>query len=128
MHRTRQLSWVLEAIEKRSALRNEERKDVLYSLVRTAAFENFLTKHFPASKRFGIEGCEALIPGLIAIARRAGELGVTRIEIGMAHRGRLNVLHQLVGKSIGMICAEMDGEQSEVSPPRCANTQPRHGE
>ena len=56
-----------------------------------------------------------MIPGLIAIARKSSELGVTRIELGMAHRGRLNVLHQLVGKDLGQICSEMEGQSSEVN-------------
>lgn len=77
------------------------------------AFERFLADRFPASKRFGLEGCESVIPGLSALCARASRSGVSRIEIGMAHRGRLNVLHNLLGKPLGALCSEMEGHQSE---------------
>ena len=114
MNRSSQASWIHEKIEQHESVPPSTQRDILYSLIRTTAFENILKTGFPASKRFGIEGCEALIPGLIAIARKSSELGVTRIELGMAHRGRLNVLHQLVGKDLGQICSEMEGQSSEV--------------
>ena len=76
-------------------------------------FERFFAQKFPASKRFGLEGCEALIPGLQAGCARLAVHGVQRVEIGMAHRGRLNVLHNLLDKSLGALCSEMEGHQSE---------------
>eukprot|EP00960_Hanusia_phi_P073852 768101-Hanusia_phi.AAC.4 len=58
----------------------------------TAALR-FLGDKFPAVKRFGIEGAEAVLPGLHALVTRGAELGVEGVELGMAHRGRLNVSH-----------------------------------
>lgn len=63
-------------------------------------------------RRFGLEGCEALLPGLLALVQRSAAHGVQRVEMGMAHRGRLNVLVNLLGKRVGELCAEMKGEQS----------------
>ena len=75
-------------------------------------FERFLATKFPSSKRFGLEGCEALMPALHAFCRSAAAHGVQRIEVGMSHRGRLNVLHNLLDKPLGALCSEMEGQQS----------------
>ncbi|CAM6044651.1 unnamed protein product [Sphagnum compactum] len=79
---------------------------ILHHLLYTDYFERFLAKKFQASKRFGIEGCESLIPGLFALIERAAETGVEAIELGMSHRGRLNVLHTLLSKPLGSIVTE----------------------
>lgn len=75
-------------------------------------FERFLATKFPASKRFGLEGIESIIPALQLFCQEAAGQGVTQLQIGMAHRGRLNVLHNLLGKPFGEVCAEMEGRQS----------------
>ena len=75
-------------------------------------FERFLAGKFPSSKRFGLEGCDAVIPALHAFTRAAAAQGTNRIEVGMSHRGRLNVLHNLLDKPLGMLCSEMEGQQS----------------
>lgn len=60
-----------------------------------------------------LDGCEALIPGLFQLCHRSAEHGVERVQLGMAHRGRLNVLSNLLGKPMGLICAEMRENISE---------------
>lgn len=75
-------------------------------------FERFLATKFPASKRFGLEGTESIIPALHHFCQESARRGVVQLQIGMAHRGRLNVLHNLLGKPFGEVCAEMEGHQS----------------
>ena len=75
-------------------------------------FEQFLANKFPSSKRFGLEGCDALIPALHAFVRTTAGHGTERIEVSMAHRGRLNVLHNVLDKPLGALCSEMEGRQS----------------
>ena len=59
-------------------------------------------------KTFGLEGSESLIPGLSALFSRCSELGIQHVELGMAHRGRLNVLMNIMGKSMGTVCTEFN--------------------
>ena len=72
-------------------------------------FEEFLQKKFTTAKRFGLEGLEGAITGMRSIVRRSGELGVKNFNIGMAHRGRLNVLANVLRKPISQILAEFQG-------------------
>ena len=64
-------------------------------------------------QRFGVEGCEALLVGLEALVARSAQHGVRRIEVGMPHRGRLNVLCNIMRKPPGALYGEMEGAQSE---------------
>jgi 2-oxoglutarate dehydrogenase E1 component len=73
-------------------------------------FENFLSNKYTAAKRFGLEGCETLIPGFKEAIDKASELGVESITIGMPHRGRLNVLANVVRKPLQSIFNEFKGE------------------
>ena len=88
-------------------------RTVLKHLLRAEMFEHYLAKEFPASKRFSLEGCEALIPGLHALFETGSQRGLRQVFVGMAHRGRLNVLRNLLGKPIGQIGLEMEGKQSK---------------
>lgn len=72
-------------------------------------FEEFLQKKFTTAKRFGLEGLEGISTGLKALIRRSAELGVKSCNIGMAHRGRLNVLANVLKKPISQILAEFQG-------------------
>ena len=83
----------------------EEKVQVLEQLMRVDRTANFLTRTFPSSKVFGIEGCDALIPGLWGVAETGSSLGVECFEMGMAHRGRMNILHNFLQKSLSSICA-----------------------
>ncbi len=76
----------------------EEKKRILKKLNQAAAFENFLHTKFLGKKRFSLEGGESTIPGLDAAINKGSELGVEEVVIGMAHRGRLNVLTNILQK------------------------------
>ena len=78
-------------------------------LFRSHHLELFLAEKYPSSKRFGLAGCESLIPGLKALFDHAGHLGIENIQLGMAHRGRLNVLVNLLQKPLESVCAEFGG-------------------
>uniref|UniRef100_A0A831UAI2 2-oxoglutarate dehydrogenase E1 component n=1 Tax=Geobacter metallireducens TaxID=28232 RepID=A0A831UAI2_GEOME len=102
-------SWLMERMEpvrNRPTFTREEKLRILGSLQEAALFEEFLHRRFPGQKRFSLEGGEALIPVLDTVVERAGELGVTDLVLGMAHRGRLNVLANIFGKPLENIFAE----------------------
>ena len=86
------LATQIEPMRFRDELPPERRQRILASLRRAEAFENFLQLRFLGKKRFGLEGGDTLMPMLDAIAERSAQLGVQEIVLGMAHRGRLNVL------------------------------------
>src|SRR3990167_4074228 len=88
-------------------------KKILKELVTAEAFEQFLHVKYPAAKRFGLDGAESLIPGLEEILRRSSELGVKEVVIGMAHRGRLNVLGNILAKSYRAIFSEFQGQNPQ---------------
>ena len=90
-----------------------ERRETLRMLARAAAFESFLASKFPSSKRFGLEGLDALAPGLLAAADELSSLGVKRLAVGTPHRGRLSLLAAVLRTPAGQIFAEMEAAQSE---------------
>ncbi len=93
---------------------NEARKKhILKKLNQAVSFEAFLHTKYVGQKRFSLEGNESLIPALDAIVERAAELGVRQFVMGMAHRGRLNVLTNIFGKSAKDIFSEFDGKDYE---------------
>ena len=92
---------------------NERKKYILRKLNQAVAFESFLHTKYVGQKRFSLEGNESLIPALDAIVERATELGVEQFVMGMAHRGRLNVLTNIFGKSAKDIFSEFDGKDYE---------------
>lgn len=87
----------------------EKLLDVYRSLCKADTFERFLGAKFRTTKRFGCDGGEAAIAGVDAAIARAVELGVTEVVIGMPHRGRLNVLTNIVGKPLTQMFAEFKG-------------------
>ena len=82
---------------------------ILEQLTKAESFEKFLAVKFPGTKRFGLEGGESTIPAIHTILERAAELGVKEAVFGMAHRGRLNVLTNVLGKSYTAMFAEFQG-------------------
>lgn len=82
---------------------------ILDRLMWATVFENFLAQKWTAAKRFGLEGCETLIPGMKELIDRAADTGVENIVIGMPHRGRLNVLGNVVRKPLRQIFSEFSG-------------------
>ena len=94
-------SWLKERIEgfgKEIAFTREGRKAILNKLVEAEGFEKFLHVKYTGTKRFGLDGGEALLPALEQIIKRGGNLGVEEIILGMPHRGRLNVLSAVMAK------------------------------
>lgn len=88
----------------------EDRIDIFRKLVASETFEKFLGKKFLGAKRFSLEGSESLIPMLDHIIEQASKQGITDVFMGMAHRGRLNVLVNIIGKSAERIFREFQGE------------------
>ena len=109
--------WFRERIEKEEnkvSFTNNGKKAILNKLIQAEGFEKYLALKFVGTKRFGLDGAESLIPALEQIIKRGGQLGVKEIKIGMPHRGRLNVLANLLQKSYKKIFNEFTGEFSET--------------
>jgi 2-oxoglutarate dehydrogenase E1 component len=87
----------------------EEKRELLEQLVQAEGFERFLHVKYPGTKRFGLDGGESTVPALEAIIRKSVEIGVDEIVIGMPHRGRLNVLANVMGKPYPAIFSEFQG-------------------
>ena len=107
-----QSAWLKERIEgygKEIKFTREGRKAILNKLVEAEGFEKFLHVKYMGTKRFGLDGGEALIPALEQIIKRGGALGVKEIVIGMPHRGRLSVLANVMGKPYKAIFNEFQG-------------------
>lgn len=105
-------SWLQQRIEgpgKEITFTKEGKRAILNKLVEAEGFEQFLDIKYTGTKRFGLDGGEAIIPALEQIIKRGGALGVEEIVIGMAHRGRLNVLAQVMGKPHQAIFHEFKG-------------------
>lgn len=94
----------------------EKKKRILQKLNEAVAFENFLQTKYVGQKRFSLEGGESLIPGLDALINRHAELEGVEVAIGMPHRGRLNVLANIVGKTYEFIFNEFEGIEAEKVP------------
>ena len=91
----------------------EHKKRILKKLNQAVSFETFLHTKYVGQKRFSLEGNESLIPALDAVIERAAEMGVEQFVMGMAHRGRLNVLTNIFGKAAKDIFSEFDGKDYE---------------
>ncbi|MBO0921622.1 multifunctional oxoglutarate decarboxylase/oxoglutarate dehydrogenase thiamine pyrophosphate-binding subunit/dihydrolipoyllysine-residue succinyltransferase subunit [Cellulomonas sp. zg-ZUI222] len=112
----RQRRWLQERLESGYARTpREDQLRILRRLNAAEAFETFLQTKFVGQKRFSLEGGESLIPLLDAILSRAADGGLDEVGIGMAHRGRLNVLANIAGKSYGQIFSEFEGNQDPKS-------------
>jgi 2-oxoglutarate dehydrogenase E1 component len=92
---------------------DEKRKHFFYHLKLAVGFENFIHKKFVGQKRFSLEGAESLIPSLDAVIEKGAELGIEEFVIGMAHRGRLNVLANILEKPYENIFKEYTGKEYE---------------
>ncbi|MEO1029156.1 MAG: 2-oxoglutarate dehydrogenase E1 component, partial [Pseudomonadota bacterium] len=108
--------WLQERIEgpdKGIAFTKEGKLAILSKLIEAEGFERFLHKRYPGTKRFGLDGGEAAVPALEQIIKRGGALGVKEIVIGMAHRGRLNMLGAVMGKSYEKLFHEFMGGSTQ---------------
>ncbi|HEY3438337.1 MAG TPA: multifunctional oxoglutarate decarboxylase/oxoglutarate dehydrogenase thiamine pyrophosphate-binding subunit/dihydrolipoyllysine-residue succinyltransferase subunit, partial [Actinotalea sp.] len=112
----RQRRWLQERLESGYARTpREDQLRILRRLNAAEAFETFLQTKYVGQKRFSLEGGESLIPLLDAILSKAAANGLDEVCIGMSHRGRLNVLANIAGKSYGQIFAEFEGNQDPKS-------------
>ena len=105
--------WIQERIEgkgKEANFTTEGKKAILKKLVEAEGFENYCHTKFVGTKRFGLDGCESLIPALEQIVKVGGNLGVKEIKIGMPHRGRLNILANVIQKPFKKIFKEFSGD------------------
>jgi len=107
-----QKSWIQQRIEGKEfapMFTAEGKQKILRQLVEAEGFEKFLHVKYPGTKRFGLDGGESLIPCLEAIIKRASQNGVEWIGVGMPHRGRLNVLANIMQKSYVAMFSEFEG-------------------
>jgi 2-oxoglutarate dehydrogenase E1 component len=100
-----QCNWIRQKMEMPGAMEatNDERRLILARLTRATGFEAFLARKWSSEKRFGLEGCEILIPAMKQVIDKSTELGVESIVMGMPHRGRLNVLANVCRKPLNQI-------------------------
>ncbi|MCV9387929.1 2-oxoglutarate dehydrogenase E1 component [Reichenbachiella ulvae] len=106
------VDWFKEKVEKDAlnyAPSIEEKKQILSKLNEAVVFENFLHTKYLGQKRFSLEGGETTIPALDALINRSADLGVEEVVVGMAHRGRLNVLVNIMGKTYEQVFNEFEG-------------------
>lgn len=108
-------SWIQERIEEphnKTDFTINGKRAILQRLTAAECFEKFLHTKYVGTKRFGVDGGEALIPLMEQIMKRGGQMGLKEIVVGMAHRGRLNVLTNVMGKPFTAIFSEFQGQSS----------------
>jgi 2-oxoglutarate dehydrogenase E1 component len=110
------LEWLQKKMEGGKNIPNldiDDKRHILSKLNQATVFENFIHTKFVGQKRFSLEGLETLIPALDSVIQFGAELGVEEFVLGMAHRGRLNVLANIMGKSYEAIFKEFEGKGAE---------------
>ena len=106
-----QKEWIQQRVEgPKEPVSSEEKHRILERLNAAEAFERFLHTKYLGQKRFSLEGAETLVPMLDALCTSASDSGMSDVVLGMAHRGRLNVLANVIGKSYSQIFREFEGE------------------
>ena len=108
-----EIEWIKTRLHKDSNTPNfvaDQKKHILHKLNQAVVFEKFLHKKFVGQKRFSLEGAESLIPALDSLVEHSAELGVEEFVVGMAHRGRLNVLANIFNKTYKDIFSEFEGK------------------
>jgi 2-oxoglutarate dehydrogenase E1 component len=109
-----QRGWIQERIEGREVGFTAEGKTaILKKLIEAESFERFLDVKYTGTKRFGLDGAESIVPALEQIIKRGGQLGVSEIVMGMPHRGRLNVLANVMAKPYRAIFNEFKGGSTQ---------------
>jgi 2-oxoglutarate dehydrogenase E1 component len=103
------LEQKMESCQNTAVLSIDKKRRILSKLNEATAFENFLHTKFVGQKRFSLEGCETLIPALDEVIECGAEMGIKEFVIGMSHRGRLNVLANIMGKTYKEIFTEFEG-------------------
>ena len=113
MRKPEVIQWIQDKININDNLPNftvDQKKNILRKLNEAVSFENFLHTKYVGQKRFSLEGGESIIPALDALIESAAEKGVEQFVMGMAHRGRLNILANIFGKETQDIFSEFDGK------------------
>lgn len=114
---TEQKRWIqqrLESIRSKASYNKEEKLEILDRLTAAEGLERYLHTNYVGQKRFSLEGGESLIPMLNTLIQHAGSLGAQEMVIGMAHRGRLNVLVNVLGKAPALLFGEFEGKYANV--------------
>ncbi len=112
------VKWLQDRMEKSKntpSFSTAEKKTILNKLTQAVVFENYLATKFVGQKRFSLEGGEALIPAMNTLMEHGAELGIQDYVIGMPHRGRLNVLTNIMNKTYKDVFTEFEGRPSEDS-------------
>ncbi|WP_169544168.1 2-oxoglutarate dehydrogenase E1 component [Sneathiella aquimaris] len=107
-----QKAWIQERIEGRHkdvTFTSEGKVAILRKLIETEGFEHFLNVKYTGTKRFGLDGGESLVPAMEGVIKRGGQLGVKEIVLGMPHRGRLNILTNVMAKPFRAVFSEFQG-------------------
>lgn len=115
---TEERRWLeerLESVEGKPSFSTEEKEHILERLTAAEGLENYLASRYPGTKRFGLEGGDSFIPMVDEMIQRAGSYGTKEVVIGMAHRGRLNLMVNILGKSPADLIDEFDGKHPEHS-------------
>ncbi len=110
-----QKTWIqarIEGIQNQTEFTHRGKRAILSRLIHAELFEKFLDKRYTGTKRFGLDGGESLIPALEQIMKRGGQMGLRELVIGMPHRGRLNVLANMMGKQYQAIFSEFQGNSA----------------
>lgn len=105
-----QCQWIRQKFETPGIMQftNAEKRTLLARLIRSTRFEDFLARKWSSEKRFGLEGCEVLIPALKAMIDKSSAAGIDSVIMGMPHRGRLNVLANVIRKDLDQIFCQFD--------------------
>ncbi len=112
-----QIEWLrhkMESTQNAPAFTSEQKKEIYSELVKSVDFEKFIHKKFIGQKRFSLEGAEALIPAMDFLIKQGSELGIEDFVIGMSHRGRLNMLANILQKPYENILNEFSGTSYEA--------------
>ena len=111
-------AWIrdrIEGPEKNISFTDNGKKAILNKMIQAEGFEKYLHIKFVGTKRFGLDGGESLIPALEQIIKRGGHLGFKEVKIGQPHRGRLNILANVLQKSYKRMFNEFAGEYASFS-------------
>ncbi|MFT5755858.1 MAG: 2-oxoglutarate dehydrogenase E1 component [Alteromonadaceae bacterium] len=117
MTATDEKRWIqqrLESLQSQAVLTLAEKEEILKGLIAADGLEKYLGAKFPGAKRFSLEGGDALVPMLKELITRAGTYGTKEVVVGMAHRGRLNVLVNVMGKNPSKLFDEFGGKHDEI--------------